>query len=83
MTDSMRAGAEILVHTTIDAMAAEIDDPDLAEAAPIADHAGAPCVARLGPKSRLDIGAVVDLPFDTSDLQLFDARSGLTLRRAG
>jgi multiple sugar transport system ATP-binding protein len=76
-------GAELVVHTTIDAMAAEIDDPDLAEAAPIAEETGAPCVARLGPKTRLDVGSVVDLPVDTSDLQLFDARSGLTLRRAG
>jgi multiple sugar transport system ATP-binding protein len=76
-------GAEVLVHATIDAVAAEIDDPDLAEAAPIGDESGAPCVTRLGPKTKFDIGSSLDLPVDTSDLQLFDAKTGRTLRPVG
>jgi multiple sugar transport system ATP-binding protein len=73
-------GAELVVHTTIDASAADIDDPDLIEAAPIAEDAGALCIARLPPKTQLGVGEVVDLVVDTSDLQLFDADTGLTLR---
>ncbi len=73
-------GAELVVHTTIDAIAADIDDPDLVEAAPIADSAGALCIARLPPKTQLTVGETVDLAVDTSDMQIFDAATGLTLR---
>ena len=73
-------GAEIVVHTTIDATAAEIDDPDLAEVTPIADDSGALCIARLPPKASLNVGETIDLTVDTTDLQFFDLDTGLTLR---
>jgi multiple sugar transport system ATP-binding protein len=76
-------GAELVVHTTIDAQAAEIDDPDLAEAVPISDKGRTACVVRLGPKVRVAENEVTELSVDTSDLQFFDAASGVTLRLNG
>ncbi len=73
-------GSELVVHTTIDAKAAEINDPDLVEAVPIADSDGALCIARLPPKTRLTVGETIDLAVDTTDLQIFDAATGATLR---
>ncbi|MCP4226206.1 MAG: ATP-binding cassette domain-containing protein, partial [Actinomycetia bacterium] len=73
-------GAELVVQTTVDATAAEIDDPDLVEAAPIADSSGALCIARLPPKTRLTVGETIDLAVDTTDIQIFDATTSLTLR---
>ena len=75
-------GAELIVHSTIDAQPAEIDDPDLAEAAPIAEAGRAPCVARLAPRSRLE-GATLELAVDSTDLQFFHVASGNTLRVNG
>ncbi len=73
-------GAELVVHTAIDAPAAEIDDPDRAEAVPIADQAGSLCIARLPPKTELTVGSTITLAVDTSDMQIFDAVTGRTLR---
>lgn len=73
-------GAELVVHTAIEAPAAEIDDPDRAEAVPIVDQRGSLCIARLPPKTELTIGATIRLAVDTSDIQIFDAVSGRTLR---
>jgi multiple sugar transport system ATP-binding protein len=74
-------GAEMVVHMSIDAPAADIDDPDLADSAPLPDEDGAPCIARLGPATTIHVGDTVDLAVDTSNLQIFDAETGLTLRR--
>ena len=76
-------GAEMVVHTAIDAVAADIDDPDLVESAPLPEDDGALCIARLPPTTTVKVGDVVDLAVDTSNLQIFDAGTGVTLRRAG
>ena len=75
-------GAELVVHTSIEAQAADIDDPDLAEAVPLEDESGASCIARLSPKAKVRDGDIVELAVDTSDLQLFDVDSSRTLRTA-
>jgi multiple sugar transport system ATP-binding protein len=75
-------GAELVVHTSIDAQAADIDDPDLVDAAPLEDDSGALCIARLPPKVKIQDGDVFELSVDTSDLQLFDVSTGRTLRTA-
>jgi multiple sugar transport system ATP-binding protein len=76
-------GAEVVVHTSIDATAADIDDPDLVGAAPLPDEDGALCIARLPPKTALLVGDTASFAVDTADLQIFDASTGLTLRRDG
>jgi multiple sugar transport system ATP-binding protein len=76
-------GSEVVVHTAIDAPAADIDDPDLVGAAPLPDDDGARCIVRLPPKTAPNIGEPLKLAVDTSDLQIFDASTGLTLRRDG
>ena len=76
-------GAELVVHTTIDAQVAEIDLSDLVGATPIVDGVGAPCITRLPSKSNLTVGESMDLAVDMSDVQIFDAATGLTLRAAG
>ncbi len=40
------------------------------------------CIAHRRPKTLLEVGDTTELEVDTTDLQIFDADTGLTLRRA-
>ncbi len=73
-------GSELIVHASIDARAAEIDDPDLVEATPMADGTSSLCIARLPPKTELTIGQRLHLAVDRTDMQIFDATTGISLR---
>ena len=73
-------GSEIVAHLRIDAQPAATEQTrELAEDAgahDIAGSAGAPLVARLDPRSRLDAGDEAELTVDTDALHLFDPDSG-------
>ena len=73
-------GSELVAHTTIEASSAEIDTPELAEAS-VGDFSdGAPCLARLSPRSRVAIGDMIDLAINAPSLHLFDAATERALR---
>ena len=74
-------GSELVAHTTIDATAAEIDTPELAEAS-VGDFSdGAPCLARLSPRSRVAVGETIDLVINHPGVHLFDAATERSLVR--
>ena len=73
-------GSELVVHTSIDAQAADIDDPDLVDTSPLSLNDRAPLVARLEPTVDVHPGDAIELAVDTTNLHLFDAKTGLTLR---
>ena len=73
-------GSELVAHTTIEAAGAEIDTPELAEASVGDSSNGAPCLARLSPRSRVAVGDTIDLAINTPSLHLFDAATERALR---
>ena len=73
-------GSELVAHTTIEATAAEIDTPELAEASVGDSRYGAPCLARLSPGSRIAVGDTIDLAINTPSVHLFDAMTERALR---
>ena len=73
-------GSELVAHTTIEAAGAEIDTPELAEASVGDSSNGAPCLARLSPRSRVAVGDTIDLAINTPSLHLFDAGTERALR---
>ena len=73
-------GSELVAHTTIEAAAAEIDTPELAEASVGDSRDGAPCLARLSPRSQVAVGDTIDLAINTPSVHLFDAVSERALR---
>ena len=73
-------GSELVAHTTIEATAAEIDTPELAEASVGDSRDGAPCLARLSPGSRIAVGDTIDLAINTPSVHLFDAVTERALR---
>ena len=73
-------GSELVAHTTIEAAAAEIDTPELAEASVGDSRDGAPCLARLSPGSQVAVGDTIDLAINTPSVHLFDALSERSLR---
>ena len=73
-------GSELVAHTTIEATAAEIDTPELAEASVGDSRDGAPCLARLSPGSRIAVGDTIDLAINTPSVHLFDAMTERALR---
>ena len=75
-------GPELVAHTTIEAAAAEIDTPELAEASVGDSCGGAPCLARLSPRSQVAVGDTIDLAINTPSVHLFDAVTERALRLA-
>ena len=73
-------GPELVAHTTIEAAAAEIDTPELAEASVGDSRGGAPCLARLSPRSQVAVGDTIDLAINTPSVHLFDAVTERALR---
>ena len=73
-------GSELVAHTTIEAAGAEIGTPELAEASVGDSSDGAPCLARLSPRSRVAVGDTIDLAINTPSLHLFDAATERALR---
>ena len=73
-------GSELVAHTTIEAAGAEINTPDLAEASVGDSGDGAPCLARLPPRSRVAAGDTIDLAINTPSVHLFDAVTERVLR---
>ena len=73
-------GPELVAHTTIEAAAAEIDTPELAEASVGDSRGGAPCLARLPPRSQVAVGDTIDLAINTPSVHLFDAVTERALR---
>ena len=73
-------GSELVAHTTIEATAAEIDTPELAEASVGDSSDGAPCLARLSPHSQVVVGDTIDLAINAPSLHLFDAATERALR---
>ena len=73
-------GSELVAHTTIEAASADINTPDLAEASVGDSGDGAPCLARLSPRSRVAAGDTIDLAINTPSLHLFDAATERALR---
>ena len=73
-------GPELVAHTTIEAAAAEIDTPELAEASVGDSRDGAPCLARLSPGSQVAVGDTIDLAINTPSVHLFDAVTERALR---
>ena len=73
-------GSELVAHTTIEAAAAEIDTPELAEASVGDSRDGAPCLARLSPRSQVAVGDTIDLAINTPSVHLFDAVTERALR---
>ena len=73
-------GPELVAHTTIEAAAAEIDTPELAEASVGDSRDGAPCLARLSPRSQVAVGDTIDLAINTPSVHLFDAVTERALR---
>ena len=73
-------GSELVAHTTIEATAAQIDTPELAEASVGDSSDGARCLARLSPSSQVAVGDTIDLAIDAPSLHLFDAATERSLR---
>ena len=73
-------GSELVAHTTIEAASAEIDTPELAEASVGDSSDGAPCLARLSPRSQVAIGDTIDLAINAPSLHLFDTATERALR---
>ena len=73
-------GSELVAHTTIEAADADINAPDLAEASVGDSGDGAPCLARLSPRSRVAAGDTIDLAINAPSLHLFDAATERALR---
>ena len=73
-------GSELVAHTTIEAADADINTPDLAEASVGDSGDGAPCLARLSPRSRVAAGDTIDLAINAPSLHLFDAATERALR---
>ena len=73
-------GSELVAHTTIEAAGADINTPDLAEASVGDSGDGAPCLARLSPRSRVAAGDTIDLAINAPSLHLFDAATERALR---
>ena len=75
-------GAEIIVHFGLDAepyvVADAIDDE--AEKGLTTDEDTATFVARVSPRSRVQIGSDIDLAIDTARFHFFDINTGETLR---
>jgi len=72
-------GAELLVHSAIDATTVQEGTSLGGEEAP----GSAMLVARLSPRSHIEAGDIVKLTVDTAQLHLFDPTSGLALAGAG
>ena len=75
-------GSELVAHTTIEAVGAEIDTPELAEGHVADSSGGAPCLARLSPRSRVAVGETIDLAINHPTVHLFDAETERALRPA-
>ena len=73
-------GSELIAHTTIEAAGAEIDTSELAEGHVADSIDGAPCLARLPPRSRVAVGETVDLAINHPSVHLFDAETERALR---
>ena len=73
-------GSELVVHTTIEAVGAEINTPELAEASVGDSSDGTPCLARLSPRSRVAAGDTIDLAINTPSVHLFDPATEQALR---
>ena len=73
-------GSELVAHTTIEAAGAEIDTPELAEGHVADSSDGAPCLARLSPRSRVAVGETIDLAINHPSVHLFDAETERALR---
>ena len=73
-------GSELVAHTTIEAASAEIEASELAEASVGDASDGAPCLARLSPRSQVAVGDMIDLAINTPSVHLFDAVTGRSLR---
>ena len=73
-------GSELIAHTTIEATGAEIDTPELAEGHVADSSDGAPCLARLSPRSRVAVGETIDLAINHPSVHLFDAETERALR---
>ena len=73
-------GSELVAHTTIEAAGAEINTPDLAAASVGDSSDGAPCLARLSPRSRVAAGDTIDLAINAPSLHLFEAATERALR---
>ena len=73
-------GSELVVHTTIEAVGAEINTPELAEASVGDSSDGTPCLARLSPRSRVAAGDTIDLAINTPSVHLFDPVTEQALR---
>ena len=72
-------GSELIAHTTIEATSAQIDTAELAEAS-VGDAAdGALCLARLSPRSQVDVGDTIELAINTPSVHLFDAATERSL----
>ena len=73
-------GSELVAHTTIEATSAEIDTPELAEGHVGDSSDGAPCLARLSPRSQVTVGETIDLAINHPSVHLFDAATERALR---
>ena len=73
-------GSELVAHTTIEAVGAEIDTPELAEGHMADSGDGAPCLARLSPRSRVAVGETIDLAINNPSVHLFNAETERALR---
>ena len=73
-------GSELVAHTTIEAVSAEIDTPELVEGHVADSSGGAPCLARLSPRSRVAVGETIDLAINHPSVHLFDAQTERALR---
>ena len=73
-------GSELVAHTTIEATGAEIDTPELAEGHVGDSSDGAPCLARLSPRSQVAVGETIDLAINHPSVHLFDAATERALR---
>ena len=73
-------GSELVAHTTIEAASAEIDTPELAETSVGDDGDGAPCLARLSPRSQVAVGDTINLAINAPSVHLFDAATQRALR---
>ena len=73
-------GSELVAHTRIQATGAGIDTPELAEASVSGSGDGAPCLARLSPRSRVAVGDTINLAINSPSVHLFDARTQRALR---
>ena len=72
-------GSELIAHTTIEATSAQIDTAELAEGSVGSSADGSLCLARLSPRSQVDVGDTIELAINAPSVHLFDAATERSL----